>query len=255
MRNLWSGLRKGGKTRAGKPPVYTNIPGLAPIELVAYYDEFKSYYPNCELETKSWFVRNVRKDWTIIDCGANIGYYTILFARLAPEGHIYAFEPTSTYDMLLTNLAHHKITNVTPVKLAVGKRTGGIVDAIFRVWGHAPEKMAYPFITIDDFMRENNLTRLDCMKIDVDSFDFEVLQGAKETLMKYDPFVVVELNHALSQRNQSVPQALEWLAGLNYRRTYSLDYDNFLLKRNFQPDSEEAHKLQITILFEPKNQG
>lgn len=100
-------------------------------------------------------------------------------------------------------------------------------------------------------MLKNNLTRLDCIKIDVDSFDFEVLQGAKETLIKYDPFVVVELNHALNQRNQSVPQALEWLASLNYKHTYSLDYDNFLLKRDFQSSHEETNWLKITILFEP----
>ncbi len=47
------------------------------------------------------------------------------------------------------------------------------------------------------------------------------------------------MNHALSQRNQSVPQALEWLASLNYKHTYSLDYDNFLLKRDFQSSPEE----------------
>ena len=40
-------------------------------------------------------------------------------------------------------------------------------------------------------------------KYDVDSFDFEVLRGAERTLLRRNPVVVVELNHALAKRNQS----------------------------------------------------
>jgi FkbM family methyltransferase len=252
MKKLWSGSRKDEPGENVRPPVFTQVPGLPPIELVAYYDEFRDYYPECEMNTKGWFVRNVRLDWVILDCGANIGYYTILFARLAPEGRVYSFEPTITYEMLLTNLAHHQINNVTPLKLALGKSTGQIEDSIFRIWGKEPEKMVYSFTTIDDFIATNQLRRLDCIKIDVDSFDFEVLQGARETLIKHDPFVVVELNHALSRRNQSVPQALEWLAGMGYKTAFSLDYDNFLLKRNLQSVNTGTNGLQIIIQFGQK---
>jgi FkbM family methyltransferase len=245
----WPKKLKKNTNKTQKPSIFTNVPDFPSIELVAYYQEFVNYYPNCELETKNWFVHNVQKDWVLIDCGANIGYYSILFSRLAPKGHIYAFEPTSTYDMLLTNLAHHKINNVTPVKSALGKQSGEIKDAIFRIWGHKPENMVYSFITIDDFVRAKNLSRLDCIKIDVDSFDFEVLQGARETLLKFDPFVIVELNHALNKRNQSVPEALEWLAKLGYEYAYSLDFENFLLKRIWQESNKITQVPQITIRF------
>src|SRR5262245_36732941 len=66
----------------GTPPIYTHVPGAPPIELVDYYPEFASYYPECELQTKRWFVENVKSDWTIFDAGANVGYYSILFSRL-----------------------------------------------------------------------------------------------------------------------------------------------------------------------------
>jgi len=235
-----------------KEPVFTRIPGDDPIELIAYYDEFKGYYPDCEIKTKEWFVNNVQQDWVIFDCGANIGYYSILFSRLAPGGHIYAFEPTSTYDMLITNLNHHKASNVIPVKKALGKNTGQIRDSIFRIWGHDPEKQNYSFTTIDDFVKDNNLARLDCIKIDVDSFDFEVLQGAKDTMIKFDPFIIVELNHALNKRHQYVPQVLHWLTNLSYKSIYALDYDNFLLKRNFTPNKIEEWP-DIKMCFNPRN--
>lgn len=230
--------------------IYTLIPDQPPIELIAYYDEFKSYYPNCEMATKRWFVQNVDKDWVMLDCGANIGYFSILFARLAPEGYVYAFEPTSTYDMLLKNLAHNRVENVIPVRLAVGKQSVQMEDAVFRIWGGNPERQIYSFTTIDDFVRENDFIRLDCIKIDVDSFDFEVLQGAKKTLLEYNPFVMVELNYALNQRNQSNMQALDWLCCLGYKECVVLDYDNFLFKRGLQSGKEKGHLPQMVISFD-----
>ncbi|GAB1409757.1 hypothetical protein MASR1M90_09110 [Desulfovibrionales bacterium] len=214
--------------------IVTYIPGMPSIELVSYYDSFKDYYPYCELDTKSWFVENVEDDWIFIDSGANIGYYSILFAQLAPHGHVYAFEPTETYEMLLKNIAHHKTTNITPVKLALGNKVGKHTDKIYRIWGSEPEESQYDFATIDFFVKQAGLSRLDCIKIDVDSYDFEVLKGAKDTLIKFNPYIMVELNHALSKRGQSNVEALEWLAGLGYTEAIVIDHENFLLKRGLK---------------------
>ena len=100
--------------------VETLIPGRDPIELVAFYEEFRSYYPLCELETKRWFVEHIRPDWWVFDVGANIGYYTILFAQLAPQGRVFAFEPTTTAAMLRTNLSHNAIANAEVHEIALG---------------------------------------------------------------------------------------------------------------------------------------
>ena len=229
----WEGLRSesNSTTREHQNMITTNIPNYGQIDLISYYDNFRDYYPNCEPATKQWFVDNVQEDWLILDCGANIGYFSILFSKLAKHGHIYAFEPTSTVSMLQDNLAYHNVLNVTPIQCALGKTSGTKVDKIFRIWGNEPEQQEYPFISIDDFVEANSIARVDCIKIDVDSFDFEVLQGAEQTLLKHDPYVMVELNHALNKRNQSNAQALEWLAGLGYTSAVVLDDDNFLLKR------------------------
>ena len=158
------------------------IPKRNPIELISYYDEFAWYYPTCEMETKRWFVDNVQSDWCIFDIGANVGYYSILFSRLAPSGQIFAFEPTSTEAMLRANLAHHQVRNIEVHKIAVGRQPGLRTDDIFRIWGHDAERNEYPFVSVDSFVQERKLTKVDCLKIDVDSFDFEVLQGVVDTL-------------------------------------------------------------------------
>jgi len=56
----------------GAQSARTLIPGHKPIELKAYYPHQIEYYPECELQTKRWFVENVRPDWIMFDIGANI---------------------------------------------------------------------------------------------------------------------------------------------------------------------------------------
>jgi FkbM family methyltransferase len=211
--------------------IETIVPGWSPIELVAYYEEFRDYYPQCELETKRWFVENVQADWWILDIGANIGYYTILFAQLASLGRVIAFEPTTTATMLRQNLQHHKIANAEVHQLALGAATGSRKDRIYRLWGTEGEVDTYPFSRLDDFLEQRSPARIDCLKIDVDSFDFEVLRGAEQTLLKFDPVIVIELNDALAKRHQSPSDALEWLAQRGYSKALVLDRYNFVLRR------------------------
>jgi len=215
--------------------MHSNVPGRPPIQLKHYYDSFAWYYPDCELETKDWFVKNAQPDWVYIDCGANIGYYSILFSQLSPEGSVHAMEPTSTAQMLETNLKHNQCDNVSVHQVAVGKHPGPQEDKIFRIWGQEPEVAVYDFVTIDSFVADNKLSRVDCLKIDVDSYDFDVLQGAEATLDRFDPWLVVELNHALGQRGQSNVAALDWLLARGYQHCLVLDHDNFIFKRSAPP--------------------
>lgn len=212
--------------------VITKIPGRPDIELPAFYESFEWYYPNCELQTKEWFVENAKSDWVYVDCGANIGYYSILFSQLSPKGKVFAVEPTSTAEMLEQNVLHNQCENVMIHRLAVGQYTGRRMEKIFRIWGEAPEELEYDFTTLDQFIERLDLQKLDCIKIDVDSFDFEVLMGGEKTLERFDPWLVVELNHALAIRGHSNMAALAWLIDRGYRQCLVLDYDNFILRRS-----------------------
>jgi FkbM family methyltransferase len=210
----------------------TSIPGRPDIELPAFYESFAWYYPKCELETKEWFVKYARPDWVYIDCGANIGYYSILFSQLSPHGRVHAVEPTATADMLEINIKHNRCQNIVVHRLAMGQCSGRRVDKIFRLWGQAAEECEYEFSTLDHFVEQMHLKKLDCIKIDVDSFDFEVLMGAEKTLERFDPWLVVELNHALGVRGYSNIAALSWLYDRGYQHALVLDHDNFVLRRS-----------------------
>lgn len=216
---------------------FTAVPGRADIELPAFYESFAWYYPKCELQTKEWFVKNASPDWVYLDCGANIGYYSILFSQLSPRGTVHAVEPTATADMLEANIKHNRCPNIIIHRLAMGQYPGQRVDRIFRMWGQDPEEHEYNFSTVDQFVEELQLQKLDCIKIDVDSFDFEVLMGAQNTLERLDPWVVVELNHALGVRGHSNMAALSWLRDRGYHQALVLDHDNFVLRRSAPPEA------------------
>lgn len=228
----------------------TSIPGRPGIELPAFYESFAWYYPNCELQTKDWFVKHAHPDWVYIDCGANIGYYSILFSQLSPFGKVHAVEPTATADMLEINVKHNNCQNILVHRLALGQHSGKRIDKIFRLWGQAAEECEYDFLTLDHFVEELKLRKLDCIKIDVDSFDFEVLMGAEKTLERFDPWLVVELNHALGVRGHSNMAALSWLRDRGYQHALVLDYDNFVLRRSEGSELlRTGHSFQLNFQY------
>ena len=83
---------------------------------------FRSYEP---FET-SLLTAEVRPGMTIVDIGANIGYYTLLFSKLTGEsGCVYAFEPEpKNFALLQQNLSRNNRTNVVAFNLAASDLTG-----------------------------------------------------------------------------------------------------------------------------------
>ncbi|MDP8207389.1 MAG: FkbM family methyltransferase [Candidatus Electryonea clarkiae] len=232
-----------------KPPIVLNkVPGVRPVHLVAYYDYSAKNYPYAERNTTRWFAENIKPNWTILDIGANIGQYAIMFSRLVPQGFVYAFEPTKTIHMLARNLEYNNVgKNIELIPQALGAKIGQHKDKIFRIYGKEPkpEEALYEFNTVDNFVAERGI-KVDAIKCDVDSFDFEVLQGAREVMRTQNPYIVVELNHALHKRDTSPDQALRWMAEQGYVHTKVFDRYNYLFKV-----SEEDLKIDPSHRFTP----
>ncbi len=227
--------------------VRTLVPGQDPIELVAFYEEFLDYYPKCEMQTKRWFLENVQEDWVSLDVGANVGYHSILIAKHSPFGKVFAFEPTETFEMLCRNLDHNNVRNVVPVKRAVSNTCGVERAPIYRIWGHDPDVIEVDFVTVDQFVEEAQLTRVDLIKVDVDGFDVDVLRGAKKTLDKFSPTVIVELNHALATRGQSISEALDWMLERKYSNATIVDADNYVFTKDWQLGQSWPNELRIRV--------
>ncbi len=77
-----------------------------------------------EVETTRLFKSMAKEGDTIVDIGANIGYYTLLSSRIVGDkGKVYAFEPDPTnYSILTKNIALNKYTNIETVQKAVSDK-------------------------------------------------------------------------------------------------------------------------------------
>lgn len=75
---------------------------------------------------KEFLMEHIRTGDVILDIGANIGYYTLLFARaVGPNGHVFAFEPDpSNLQLLQRNISNNGYGNVTICPVAVSDTCG-----------------------------------------------------------------------------------------------------------------------------------
>lgn len=158
-----------------------------------------------ELAIQNFLVDRLHVGDTFLDVGAHAGFYTLLAAALIGEkGRAYAFEPTpSTFSMLQKNIVNsnsvHR-TTIFPIPQALfsAKGAGYISDFGFEKSGLNSLKrgggaqISIQMTTIDLFCRENNV-HPSVIKIDTEEAEYEVLQGAEDTVRAYHPMIVIEV--------------------------------------------------------------
>lgn len=201
------------------------------LEFPHYYACDMGWYANAEMATKKFYFENIKDNFNIIDAGAQIGMYSVLFSMLT-KGQVYSFEPTDTVELLRKNIEHHKCNNVNVYQKAISDRTGVFTDKVYKIWSQQViEEKEFEFTTIDQFIDDNNIN-IDLIKIDVDSYDYEALLGSRKTLESQNPLVVVELNYALERRNRTVQECIDFMNSIGYQQVGFFDNDNYAFRKN-----------------------
>ncbi len=161
---------------------------------------------------------------TFIDCGANVGIWSLVAASVVqPSGKIYAFEPNpSTFKKLSDNVSLAKYKkNINLISSAVGNEQKSMsfhCDAAHNISHitNSPDlnSIRVSVVTIDSVLETNIVHGI---KIDVEGFELECLQGAESTLKKYSPWLCVEFNTLLAKVNKlSDWDVHQYLKGLGY---------------------------------------
>lgn len=156
-----------------------------------------------EADITAWFVKNIEPDWTVVDVGANCGYFTVLFEQLVGEyGDVLAFEANPEYVRLLNltkevNEASYGVFGAalgdavsTATLVIPGDYTGSastIVESFDAKWG-TQTQIEVPQSTLDEELRG---CYVDLIKIDAESSEERILAGANETLAS-KPILVLE---------------------------------------------------------------
>jgi FkbM family methyltransferase len=149
-----------------------------------------SLYEKYETEL---FKKLIKKGMFVADIGANIGYYTLLAARLVgEEGKVFAFEPEPhNYSLLCKNIEVNGYRNVIPIRKAVFSKSGKMKLFLDKsnLGGHSlseanVDKSAYITIEVtrlDDYFKNTDY-KIDVIKVDVQGTEMEVLEGMTNTI-------------------------------------------------------------------------
>jgi FkbM family methyltransferase len=138
--------------------------------------------------------RLVKPGETVIDIGANIGYYTLILARLVGErGKVYAFEPDPTnYELLKRNIELNGYKNVVPVMKATSNKNGTLRlylcrdnQAMHRVYEsqYCDGFIEIEAVRLDDYFAERE-EQIDFIKIDIEGAEYAALEGMTTLLRR-----------------------------------------------------------------------
>lgn len=155
------------------------------------------FEPEVTAALKRWIVPGM----TVLDIGANVGYFSACMSRLVgPAGKVHAFEPAPrNFELLQQNVAANQLGNVTCHPIALGDRTGTAKLHLSEF--SAGMHRLYDSFCCGDAMVEVPVRRLDTLfspgdvsviKIDVEGFEPFVLEGATALLRHGDLTIISE---------------------------------------------------------------
>ncbi len=126
----------------------------------------------------------------IFDVGANVGSMTLAYRKRFPDAKLYSFEPVNeTFHQLKE--ATKNDSNIHCYQMALAAQNGsGIINVgsksgqnslVIRQQSET-NSQEVKLITLDDFIKKEEIEKIDILKIDVEGFECDVLRGAERTL-------------------------------------------------------------------------
>ncbi|MDF3027780.1 MAG: methyltransferase FkbM family [Fluviicola sp.] len=198
---------------------------------ISDYQEWLIYF-YCKSDSSDHVLDYLGKSEIIFDIGANIGQtaFNIYHSQTRKELNplIYAFEPyPQTFDKFESNInLNNKITGVRAYNLGLGDQKGTLQMAkhspsnsgATRMTADTQNSVSVSVTSLDEFVSEQKIPRIDFIKIDVEGYELQVLKGAMQSIRQFRPALVFEysVENMLAQGG-NIREALAELTELNYR--------------------------------------
>lgn len=219
----------------------------AGVELISYaspnrwleftfQDYQKAHFGNLEslkLKAEPFLLKYLLSPNQILfDIGAHIGEYIYMGRQVVPSAHIYAFEPnphsfkklTRIYhDARIFNLAfsHENGTSRFKVPIIRGRaiRTRGSLNLDYQEKDESGQQIIeVDTQTIDTFVSNHQISTLGVIKIDVEGFEYQVIQGAVHTIRQQAPILIAELEQR--HLKQPLDEIIDAIRALGYQCFY-----------------------------------
>src|SRR6185503_6199401 len=169
----------------------SGVPRTISGEAIRFPARWSRYYEaDYEPETFRFFRENVKKGDTVLDIGGHIGLFAVVAARLAgPTGKVFSFEPTPyTRGVMKKVIDLNNCSEMIEIREeAISSQSGSAVffdtgDTISNANSlvkteRSKQEIPVTLVSVDEFASEHRLN-VDCMKIDVEGAELDVLKGA-----------------------------------------------------------------------------
>lgn len=161
------------------------------------------------------FSKIICESEVFIDIGANIGYYSILAAKLNSKIKVLAFEPSpGAFCFLSENIRLNHLKNIIPYKLALTNSEGKLTfyqhnnpkvkDLNEQLGGSSSlildeenkdqfQSIEVNATTLNQFVVRNQIKKIDIIKIDTEATEHLVIEGGSEILEKIKPIIICEV--------------------------------------------------------------
>lgn len=170
--------------------------------------------------------RFLKPGCVVLDVGANCGYYALtLAAALKGKCEIHAFEPHPlTNARLVKHIQWNDMTNVVhPYRVALTDVTG-TARMVERSDNSGATRISdgddgfeVQTVTLDEFAAANGISRVDCVKIDVEGVEARVLRGGRRTFEQFKPIVLIEFwPFGLARAGSTAEEVASLLEELGY---------------------------------------
>jgi FkbM family methyltransferase len=189
---------------------------------VVAYDSYKELV---EAKTADTLHQWVDTGTTVIDVGANIGFFTVRFARwVGSEGRVIAIEPEAeNIRRLRRRINRANIRGHIDVVEGVAAEMPGSLHLTLNPHHPADHRIGSTGVivrswTIDEIVGAHQWPKVSLIKIDVQGAEVRVLQGARETIARSHPALFVEVDDdCLVAAGFSAEQLFNEIEGLGYR--------------------------------------
>lgn len=157
---------------------------------------FKGYY---EPSVTRFIDSLLKENFVFVDAGAHAGYFSLVAASKCSKGHVYSFEPDQfNYNYIESIKSINNLGNWTVENKGLGKQNSilkfqsGISSSTGRIVEDGDIEVEV--ISLDSYFSRSLTNRIDLIKIDVEGYGGEVIEGALQTILKYRPIILLE-NH------------------------------------------------------------
>jgi FkbM family methyltransferase len=139
---------------------------------------------------------------TVLDVGAQVGFFCAYASALVGSGRIFAFEPDpASFDRLQKNISANRLDNIHLQRMAVSDTAGVVLFDCFPLsvdsritTKRSARTVEVPSTTLDDFVRSMAIERIDLLKIDTEGFEAHVLRGARAEALPRVRRIIVEIH-------------------------------------------------------------